>query len=230
MANTGPVRGHLALTGLAKMFYKQIIRPILFTLPAETVHDLVMFSLSLVEKSKSLNDLIFKLLNFTSPRLRQNKFGLYFRTPIGLAAGLDKKAAAPLLWSAFDFGWAELGSFTYQDHPGNTKPRLWRLIKEQGIIVHSGLPNKGAAAIAKKLASKRKRYSKRGLWSISIAKSPNVSLQQAADDYAQSFKILEPLADIITINLSCPNVSDFKGLQKPTLLEPILARLTNLNT
>lgn len=212
------------------MFYKQILRPILFLMPAETMHNLAMFLLSLADRSKKINNFIFKLLNYTSPRLKQKQFDLYFRTPVGLAAGMDKKAAAPLLWSAFDFGWAELGSFTFQPYQGNPKPRLWRLIKEQGIIVHLGLPNVGAAAIATKLKTKQKRYAKRGLLAISIAKSPPVPLDQAPDDYAQSFGLLAPLADIITINLSCPNVSDYAGLQRPTLLEPILQKLTALNT
>lgn len=211
------------------MLYKKIIKPILFLFDAEAVHDFTSSLLSVANKSRTINNLIFKCLNYSTPRLKQKKYGLYFRTPVGLAAGIDKKAAAPLLWSAFDFGWAELGSFTYEAHDGNARPRLWRMIPEQGIIVYSGLPNKGAAYIAHKLAIEKNRYPKRGLWGISIAKTPRVSMEQAADDFAQSFQLLEPLADIITINLSCPNVKDFIGLQNPKTLEPILNKIISLN-
>lgn len=211
------------------MLYQRIIKPILFKFDAEMVHDFTLGILSLLNKSQKLNNWIFHHLNYSSERLRQKLFGLYFRTPIGLAAGMDKKAAAPLLWSAFDFGWAELGSFTNQAHQGNARPRLWRLVKEQGIIVHSGLPNEGADFIAAKLKREKKRYPKRGLWGISIAKSPRLSLDEAPADFAQSFIKLSPLADMITINLSCPNVEDFAGLQNPVRLEGILQKITSIN-
>ncbi|PWB38246.1 MAG: dihydroorotate dehydrogenase (quinone) [Parcubacteria group bacterium] len=211
------------------MLYNKIIRPILFLMDAEFVHDLVSSILSVANKSRMINNIIFIFFNFSTPRIKQKLCGLYFRTPIGLAGGMDKKAAAPLLWSAFDFGWAELGSFTAEPWAGNARPRLWRLIKEQGIIVYSGLPNIGALAVSNKLTREIKRYPRRGLWGISIAKTPRVPLEQAAEDYARSFNILEPLANIITINLSCPNVSGFIGLQDPQKLEPILKKITEIN-
>ena len=54
-------------------------------------------------------------------------------------------------------------------------------------------------------------------------------MQDAAADYAESFKILESHGDIITLNLSCPNVEDFSGLQRRETLEPILQKITSLN-
>ena len=43
------------------------------------------------------------------PRLHQQVFGLTFRNPIGLAAGLDKQGVALPAWSALGFGFAEIG-------------------------------------------------------------------------------------------------------------------------
>lgn len=208
------------------MIYKKIIRPILFLTPAEFAHDLALFYLSIYNKINFLNNILFKVLGTTTPRLRQKMFGLYFRTPIGLSAGMDKNIKAPRAWSSFGFGWCQLGSITYDKQPGNPKPRLWRLKEDKGLVINYGLANCGAKQ-AVKILSKTKKS--RGLWSISIAKTSSVPLEDAANDYAKSFELLEKYGDIITINLSCPNVKDFGGLQKPHLLEPILQKITSLN-
>lgn len=208
------------------MIYKKIIRPILFLTDPEAIHNFVLWGLSIFNKINFLNNLLFKFGNFTSPRLRQKYWGVYFRTPIGLAGGMDKNASAPRVWSSFDFGWCQIGSITYQPQTGNKKPRLWRLPQDQGLIVHNGLANPGAQDIYKKLAKIKKS---RGLWSISIAKSNQTPMDKAADDYARSVELLSPLSDIITINLSCPNVADFTGLQNKAILEPILAKITTIN-
>jgi len=211
------------------MFYKKIIRPILFLFDPEKIHDFTFFLLTIFNKSKLLNRLLFKVCNYTSPRLKQKVFGLHFRNPIGLTAGLDKNAKLPLVWGAFNFAWAQLGSISHQTQSGNPKPRMWRLPEDSGLIVYHGLSNPGAKRIAAKLKKDQERFPKIGLWSISLGKTNKVSLEQARDDYAASFKILEPYANIITLNLSCPNVADFCGLQKPELLEPILKKITKIN-
>jgi dihydroorotate dehydrogenase len=211
------------------MFYQKFIRPILFLFKPETIHNLTFSSLIIFNKSRLLNDFLFRVCDYTSPRLKQKFFGLYFRNPIGLTAGMDKNAKLSLTWGSFNFAWAQLGSVSAQAQPGNKKPRLWRLVKDKAILVYYGLSNIGAKKIAEKLLKDKSRFKKRGLWSISIAKTNTVDLAQAADDYAASFKILEPLADIITINLSCPNVANFCGLQESKLLEPILIKITEIN-
>ncbi|MCD4761307.1 dihydroorotate dehydrogenase (quinone), partial [bacterium] len=201
------------------MIYKKIIRPILFLFPPEFVHDFTLFWLGICSKIPFLRNNIFQICNYSSPRLKQNFFGLYFRTPIGLAAGMDKNASAANIWNSFDFGWCQLGSITNLAQAGNKKPRLWRLPQDKGLVINYGLSNIGAQAVLNKLKNQTKS---RGLWSISIAKSKNVAMEKATEDYAQSFSTLQSLGDIITINLSCPNVKNFIGLQEKHLLEPIL--------
>ncbi len=211
------------------MFYQKIIRPILFLLSAETAHNFTIDCLRPFNRSKLLYNFLFKLLNYTSPRLKQNLFGQYFRTPIGLTAGMDKNATIPNVWSAFDFGFTEIGSVTASAQPGNPKPRMWRLLQDKALVVNYGLSNIGATRVAQRLKNSSKHFKSRGVRVVSIAKTNSVPVEQAAEDYAKSFVILEPLADIITINLSCPNVPGFLGLQKKELLEPVLEKITSLN-
>ena len=205
------------------MFYQKIIRPILFLTDPEKIHDFTLWGLSFFSKSKLLNKLLKSRLNYTSPRLRQKLFGLYFKNPVGLAAGLDKNGKAINTWSAMGFAWAQIGSITHQAQEGNPKPRLWRLPKDKALVVYNGLCNQGAKKIAEVLKTKT------ALISASIAKTSNVAMEKAADDYQASFEILAEHADIVTINLSCPNVAGFTGLQSKKLLEPILDRIQSIN-
>ena len=208
--------------------YRKVIRPIFFLVDPEIIHNLALWYLSWFSSCQLLNKIMFGVCNYTSDRLRQKIWGLYFRNPVGLAAGMDKSASATNAWSAMNFAWAQIGSVTDQAQPGNKKPRLWRLPKDKGLVVYYGLSNKGAKKIAKKIAKDRKRND-RGIISVSIAKSTAVARENAAEDYARSFTTLEPVADIITINLSCPNVKDFSGLQNKKHLEPILEKVMPLN-
>lgn len=210
------------------MLYQKIIRPILFLMPAETAHDFTLFCLKIFNRFNFLNNLLFKFFNFTSPKTKQKLFGHYFRTPIGLSAGMDKNATAVNVWPSFNFGFLEIGSITSQAQSGNPKPRLWRLPQDKALVVYFGLANMGAKKINQRLQNIKTR--KRGVRIISIAKNNQTSLEQAANDYIEAFKIIAPQADIISINLSCPNVSNFTGLQQKELLEPILAAVTKLNT
>ena len=211
-------------------FYEKIIRPILFLLDPETAHIFTFKMLAIFDRVAFLNKLLASFFNFSDPSLKQKVFGLNFENPIGLAAGMDKKADLTLTWSAFNFGFAECGSITYQPQPGNARPRLWRLPQDKAILVHHGLGNLGAQASAKKLAQAKNRFKRNNILSLSIAKSNEVSMEEAAEDYTKSFQLLAEYADFITINLSCPNVKNFCGLQNKTLLEPILIKITNINT
>ena len=205
------------------MFYQRVIRPILFLIDPEKIHNVTIWGLSFFSKYKLLNHLLKSRLNYTSPRLRQRLCGLNFKNPIGLAAGLDKNGQAINTWSALGFAWAEIGSITYQAQSGNKKPRLWRLAQDKGLVVYYGLYNQGAHKTVEQLKKKT------GLISASIAKSNDVPLEKAADDYRATFEVVAQYADIITINLSCPNVDNFTGLQSKKLLEPILERIQSIN-
>lgn len=208
------------------MFYQKIIRPILFLFDAEKVHNFTLKSLQILNNN-FLYNIASRVTRVDSDRIKQQIWGLDFVTPIGLTAGMDKQATAVNAWPAFGFGWVQIGSMTNLAQTGNAKPRLWRLPKDKGIVVYYGIPNPGAVAMVDKL--KKQSTKKRCLWSISIAKSTKVPMENAAQDYGMAFEFLHTYGDIITINLSCPNVKDFTGLQRKEVLEPILNNITSLN-
>ena len=149
--------------------------------------------------------------------------GLHFDSPFGLAAGFDKNAVAIKALGDLGFSHVEVGTVTAIAQSGNEKPRLFRLIPDRALINRMGFNNVGALAVAKNIEAARKRYgSDLPVIGINIGKSRVVEVQDAADDYRTSARILAPLADYIAVNVSSPNTPGLRSLQSVEALEPIL--------
>ncbi len=200
--------------------YERFVRPLLFSLDAETAHHLTIRLL----RGASQFDLALRALRHFQPKSKLTTLlGLTFPNPIGLAAGLDKNGVALPAWAALGFGFIEIGTVTAKPQPGNPKPRIFRLPEQQALINRLGFNNDGADAIAQRLAALRKS----GRWpavpvGINIGKSRVTPLEQATDDYLYSFRMLRDFADYITLNISSPNTSRLRELQEPQKLSELL--------
>lgn len=206
------------------MLYRTFIRPILFGFESERAHDLTIKALGKVSRSSLCCDLLQDFL--AGPHLPVKVLGLEFPNPVGLAAGMDKRAAAVPAWEALGFGFVELGGVTWHPQPGNAAPRLFRAIKDQALVNRMGFNNPGAEAIAQKLADWRAR----GDWpkhpvGINIGKSKVTPLDHAAEEYANCFRALRSLADFFVVNVSSPNTPNLRQLQDKAALDEILAAL-----
>ena len=209
-------------------FYRKLVRPVLFTHEAEDIHQLMLEKLAWVSR----NDLVCDTVEswFGAPQLPVKLFGLEFPNPVGLAAGMDKNAEAVPAWAALGFGFTELGGVTWHPQPGNPPPRLFRAIPEAAIVNRMGFNNEGAAALAEKLAHWRAthRWPKHPV-GINLGKSKITPLDQAAEDYANSFRVLRDLADFFVVNVSSPNTPNLRQLQDKAALDEILAALMDAN-
>src|SRR6184192_2699495 len=200
--------------------YECFIRPLLFSLDAETAHH---FTIALLRQASQF-DLALRVLRFFQPPSKpKTLFGLTFPNPIGLAAGLDKNGVALPAWAAVGFGFIEIGTVTAMAQPGNPKPRMFRLPAQQAVINRLGFNNDGADVIAKRLRGLRQSQR----WpavpvGINIGKSRTTPLERAADDYLYSFRLLRDFADYITLNVSSPNTPGLRDLQEPAALSQLL--------
>jgi dihydroorotate dehydrogenase len=205
--------------------YETFVRPLLFSLDAETAHHLTVGWL----RTASNFDLALRALRSFQPSSKpKTVFGLNFPNPLGLAAGLDKNGVALPAWSALGFGFIEVGTVTAKAQPGNPKPRIFRLPAQQALINRLGFNNDGADAIADRL----RRLSESGRWpavpiGINIGKSRITSLEEATDDYLYSFRLLRDFADYITLNVSSPNTPGLRELQEPQKLSGLLQAIGN---
>jgi dihydroorotate dehydrogenase len=205
--------------------YERFVRPLLFSLDAETAHHLTIGLLRQVSQS---NPAMRALKSFQPPSKPETLFGLKFRNPIGLAAGLDKNGVALPAWAGLGFGFIEIGTVTAIAQPGNPKPRIFRLPEQLALINRLGFNNDGANAIAQRLRALRE--SRR--WpavpvGINIGKSRITPLEQAIDDYLYSFRLLRDFADYITLNISSPNTPGLRELQEPQRLSHLLHAIGN---
>ncbi len=204
--------------------YRNFIRPVLFSQEAENIHQRTMKMLARASRSELACDALSAF--YSAPSLPVEAFGLSFPNPVGLAAGMDKHAEALAAWPAFGFGFAELGAVTWHAQPGNDRPRMFRAIPEAAIINRMGFNNPGAETIAQTLAQCRAS----GRWprhpvGMNLGKSKVTPLEKAAEDYAQSFRLLHSHLDFFVVNVSSPNTPNLRQLQDRAALDEILAAL-----
>lgn len=208
--------------------YRKLVRPLLFARAAEQAHDFALQSLARASRRPLACSLIGKIYGATE--LPVELFGLKFPNPVGLAAGMDKFAAAVPAWEKLGFGFSELGGVTWHPQPGNPAPRMFRAVGEQAIVNRMGFNNPGAEALARKLTG----WKEQGRWprhpvGINLGKSKITPVEQAAGDYANSFRILRGLADFFVVNVSSPNTPGLRGLQDKAALDEILAAIQEQN-
>ena len=202
-------------------FYTAILRRFLFRLDAEKAHHLALRQLSLIPPT--LLRLIFRRVAGCESR---NIFGIDFPNPIGLAAGMDKNAIALPAWEAIGFGFVEIGTITANAQPGNPRPRLFRYPRQKALVNRMGFNNDGADVVAARLDGLHKA----GKWpkipvGINLGKSKVTPLDQAPDDYLQSFRKLGRFGDYFVINVSSPNTPGLRDLQEIRRLCEIIRAL-----
>jgi dihydroorotate dehydrogenase len=149
-------------------------------------------------------------------------FGIRFPNPVGLAAGMDKDAVAIPAWGALGFGFVEIGTVTWHPQPGNPQPRLFRLVESEAILNRMGFNNRGAEAMAARLAALGPAPIPVG---ISLGKSKITPVEDATADYLNSLKLLLPYADYVAVNVSSPNTPGLRSLQDKGALDELLAAL-----
>lgn len=150
--------------------------------------------------------------------------GVEFPHRFGLAAGFDKDARGVPGLLALGFGHVEIGTVTARPQPGNDRPRLFRLVDDRAIVNRMGFNNDGAAEVASRLHRLRGTAAgRRAVIGVNIGKTKVVPVDQAAQDYVESARLLAPHADYLVVNVSSPNTPGLRDLQAVDSLEPILA-------
>lgn len=214
---------------LSDVMYQYVLRPALFRLhrgDAEGAHERTLALLAMVARRRMLLHLMQRLYADQAPSLARTLFGVHFPNPVGLAAGMDKDGVALPAWAALGFGFVEVGTVTHHAQPGNPRPRLFRLIKDEAIINRMGFNNHGADALALRLKQLGTLSIPLG---ISIGKSKQTPLEHAIEDYVASFTTLFPYASYVAVNVSSPNTPGLRSLQDRAQLDALLATLTHEN-
>lgn len=179
--------------------YKQIIRPLLFLLEPENVHNLLAGGLKMYSHLPWLRSFIRNLYKQQTTPFHWGKQIVKCR--IGLSAGFDKQGELFDELSDFGFGFIEIGTITPSPQKGNPGPRIFRLPKYDSLISRTGFNNPGLDELNKHLQRSSRNY----LLGININKNPESTGEAAINDILSLYKVLSPKADYFTINLPSPD-------------------------
>ena len=198
----------------------RLARALLFLLPAEVAHRLVMAALGLLGRARRVcQRMRARRLPVGPVDLSVEVAGLRFAHPVALAAGLDKDAEAVAALFGLGFSAVEVGTLTPRAQPGNPRPRLFRLPEVQGLINRMGFNNHGARPAAERLSRETWRPGPVG---VNIGKNKDTPLERAVEDYLACVDVLAPSGDYVVINASSPNTPGLRQLQEPEQLRSLL--------
>lgn len=208
----------------------KLLRWFLFKMDAEKAHHFTLQSLRFLIKIPFVKWILRKLYVSEDKRLERHLFGLTFKNPIGLAAGLDKNAECIDAFDALGFGFVEIGTVTPLPQSGNEKPRLFRLIEDQAIINRMGFNNEGMDAVKDNIIkSQTSNLKSQIIIGGNIGKNKLTSNEQAVDDYIRCFDTLYDVVDYFVVNVSSPNTPNLRALQEKEPLKHILFSLQERN-
>jgi dihydroorotate dehydrogenase len=186
--------------------------PLLRLLPPETAHGATLRALKAgLAPLRPRQD---------PPSLAIALWGRRFANPVGLAAGFDKNAEVPEPMLRFGFGFVECGTLTPRPQPGNPKPRLFRLERDQALINRLGFNNDGLDAGAARLRQRRKGI---GIVGANIGKNRDTA--DDIGDYVQGVTTLAPIVDYLVVNVSSPNTPGLRELQRKSAVMVLIERL-----
>ena len=171
----------------------KFIRPILFLLQPERIHDIIINLLKIVNHIPFAGSIQRALFNYQNPKLEREVFGIKFKNPVGLAAGFHKNGDSYNNLANFGFGFIEIGSLTPKAQDGNPKPRCFRLPKDRAIINRMGINNNGVKYAVEYI----KNHKPNCVIGGNLSKNSNVSNEDAPKDYEKSFALLYDFVDYL---------------------------------
>jgi dihydroorotate dehydrogenase len=201
--------------------YQYIIKPLLFLFPPEKAHHISITILNAFLIFPFGKNLIRNLFFIENDSLRFTKKNITFPNRVGLAAGFDKNGSFYRSFQHFGFGFFELGTVTPIAQPGNPKPRLFRLPKDEALINRMGFNNEGVDALVDRLKNRPPSLVIGG----NIGRNKNTSEENAIEDYLICFRKLYNYVDYFAINVSSPNTPGLRNLQDKEPLTNLLNAL-----
>lgn len=192
-----------------------IIKPYLFKLDPESAHH---FALSLAE----LGPVLGKISGSRPSSKLETKVGrLKWRSPIGLAAGLDKNAQALDFFTQQGFGAAEVGTITLKPQLGNPRPRVFRYPDEKSLRNSMGFPSEGLLEVLKKIQS----YQGSLIIGANLGKNKESTPDESIEELHLMLETLKEHVDYFVINVSSPNTPGLRALQESSYLKELFSVL-----
>ncbi len=186
-------------------------------LSASQAHHASLIVLNLLERSESLRSQA-KIPEWQSFRWRN----LIFPNRLGIAGGLDKNGEFVQTWWRAGAGFLELGTVTPRAQNPNAGKIFDRSNADLALWNRMGFPNQGVEALKLRLEKIQNRATP---IFVNIGKNRDTDLKNAEQDYLSCIHSIGQLADAFVINISSPNTSQLRELQKTENLKPLLQKI-----
>jgi len=216
----------------------KIFRPVFFFFDPEKIHHFVTRGLKLFNQFPGGPKLSRAVFTMQNPVLEREVFGLKFKNPVGLAAGFDKNGEMMEEMANLGFGFVEIGTVTPLPQPGNPKPRMFRLPKDEALINRMGFNNLGVDVVADRIRRYRQLTTgnrqpatdhRQLIIGGNIGKNKNTPNEDAVNDYVKCFDRLFDVVDYFVVNVSSPNTPGLRELQEKEPLKKLLQTLQQHN-
>ncbi len=213
------------------MFYRYLLKPILFSFPPDPIHSFFLSVGTLLGRTAIGRNATALAYGYPHTDATVTVDGLRYRTPIVLAAGFDYNARIISILPSVGFGGVEVGSITAKASAGNRSPQLTRLPKSESILVNKGLKNDGVDAVIPRILAAR--VPEDFVIGVSVARTndkESAGEQEGIDDYCYSLKQLSRsgAGAYYTINISCPNSFTGELFTSPSALDRLLSAVDTL--
>ena len=196
----------MLFTSFFDFTYRYLLKPILFMMDPEVVHEGFTKVGEGLERTPWL---VAPFFRYSHPSLRKTVLGIEFDNPVGLSAGFDYDGHMAAVMHSVGFGFNTVGTVTARPYAGNAAPRLARLPKSHSLLVNKGFKSEGARAVRARLDKKNLSRSTIGL-SVGSSNVPEVNtVTKAIDDYVTTFKLFakRKYVKYFELNISCPNTA-----------------------
>ena len=195
------------------MIYRTLIRPIVFRLQPERSHALAIASFRAAPAWRLAGRIIAK----RDSNLETTFAGLTFPNPVAIAAGFDKDCEVLASLLNVGFGYVVGGTVTLDSRPGNLRPRMVRLGRDNALLNALGFPGNGLDSAEARLRGLSPQHASRTLISVSGTE---------VDDILECHRRLEPLVAGIEVNISSPNTAGLAVFQEPERLSALIRRIS----
>jgi dihydroorotate dehydrogenase len=137
------------------MFYKNVVKPVLFKIDPEWVHRRILPLGRLAGSTLPTRSVLSATYGYHSNDAEVTVDGVRYHTPVVLSAGFDPNGELVETLSSIGFGGEEVGSVSARPCTGNPAPNQTRLPHTKSLIVNKGLRNKGVVAVTEHLKHTR---------------------------------------------------------------------------
>jgi dihydroorotate dehydrogenase len=210
--------------------YKYVAKPLFFHVNPEVMHESMTFIGEQLGYRSFPTSLFSSIFSTSIPSLEQDYFKIYFKNPVGLAAGFDYGARLTQITPSIGFGFQTVGTITNKPYSGNPRPLLGRLPHSQSLMVNKGFKNEGAKAVIKKL--KKKTFSIPIGISIGRTNDPDLTVKESIQDILLSFASFERAKlshSYYELNISCPNLFGSMSFYPLHNLKALLQEIDSLH-